>query len=112
VQAKKGDNHVNRLFEGLEGNLDVYMSHGDKLSNVPKGFHTIAETSNSPFAGIAHETKPIYGIQFHPEVRLISEMSTDMLKMIQVTHTPRGIKLLENFAVGICGAKQNWTMAK
>jgi GMP synthase (glutamine-hydrolysing) len=71
------------------------MSHGDKLAAVPVGFHTIATTKNAPFAGIAHETKPIYGIQFHPEV----------------THTPRGKKLLENFAVGICGAKQNWTMA-
>jgi GMP synthase (glutamine-hydrolysing) len=72
------------------------MSHGDKLGTLPANFHTIATTKNAPFAGIAHESKPIYGIQFHPEV----------------THTPRGTKLLENFAVGICQAKQDWTMAK
>jgi GMP synthase (glutamine-hydrolysing) len=76
--------------------LKVWMSHGDKLAGLPVGFHTIAKTPNSPFAGIAHETKPIYGIQFHPEV----------------THTPRGKQLLENFAVGICSAKQDWSMAK
>lgn len=72
------------------------MSHGDKLVKLPEGFHTIATTQNSEYAGIAHETKPIYGIQFHPEV----------------TNTPDGTKLLKNFAVDICGAKQNWTMAK
>ena len=95
VQAKRLNGHVDRLFQDLEDDLIVWMSHGDKLAAVPVGFHTIAITKNAPFAGIAHETKPIYGIQFHPEV----------------THTPRGKKLLENFAVGICGAKQNWTMA-
>ena len=71
------------------------MSHGDKLSQLPEGFHTIATSRNSPYAGIAHESKPLYGIQFHPEV----------------THTPRGKKLLENFAAKICGAKQNWSMS-
>ncbi|KMU86034.1 GMP synthase [Coccidioides immitis H538.4] len=65
-------------------------------ANLPEGFHTIATTANSEYAGIAHETKPIYGIQFHPEV----------------THTPDGTHLLKNFAVDICGAAQNWTMAK
>lgn len=73
---------------------DSWMSHGDKLSQLPAGFITIATSQNSPYASIAHETKPIFGIQFHPEV----------------THTPRGTELLKNFAVGICGAKQNWTM--
>lgn len=72
------------------------MSHGDKLGALPANFHTIATTKNAPFAGIAHESKPLYGIQFHPEV----------------TSTPRGTKLLENFAVGICHARQDWTMAK
>ncbi|KAL2005184.1 hypothetical protein VTN00DRAFT_3034 [Thermoascus crustaceus] len=91
-----GEGHVNRLFAGLEDHVKVWMSHGDKLVKLPEGFHTIATTQNSEYAGIAHETKPIYGIQFHPEV----------------THTPDGTKLLKNFAVDICGAKQNWTMAK
>jgi GMP synthase (glutamine-hydrolysing) len=75
--------------------MTVWMSHGDKLSQLPQGFHAIATTQNSPFAGIAHESKPIWGIQFHPEV----------------THTPRGVKLIENFAAGICGARQDWTMS-
>ncbi len=65
------------------------MSHGDRLSQLPEGFCTIATSHNSPFAGIAHKEKSIFGIQFHPEV----------------THTPRGKDLLRNFAVGICGGK-------
>jgi GMP synthase (glutamine-hydrolysing) len=68
------------------------MSHGDKLSALPSNFHVIATTKNAPFAGIAHESKPLYRLQFHPEVT-------------------RGTKLLESFAVGICHAKQDWTMA-
>lgn len=96
VQAKRHNGHVDRLFKDLEDDLKVWMSHGDKLSALPASFHIIASTKNAPFAGIAHKTKPLYGIQFHPEV----------------THTPRGVKLLENFAVGICGARQDWTMAK
>ncbi|KAI1087490.1 GMP synthase [Rostrohypoxylon terebratum] len=88
--------HADRLYEGLSenGSMRVWMSHGDKLSQLPTGFVTIATTQNSPYASIAHETKPIFGIQFHPEV----------------THTPRGTELLKNFAVGICAVKQNWTM--
>ena len=88
--------HVDRLFDGLEDDIEVWMSHGDKLSHLPSSFHTIATTSNAPFAGIAHDTLSYYGIQFHPEV----------------THTPRGVKILENFAVRICGSKQEWTMDK
>ena len=86
--------HVDRLFDGLMDGLEVWMSHGDKLSHLPPCFHVIASTANAPFAGIAHDARPIYGIQFHPEV----------------THTPKGTRLLENFAVQICGARQNWTM--
>jgi GMP synthase-like glutamine amidotransferase len=48
--------------------MRVWMSHGDKLAKLPEGFHTIAITRNSEFAAIGHETKPIYAIQFHPEV--------------------------------------------
>lgn len=94
VQASRHDGHVDALFKDLEDDFKVWMSHGDKLGALPPQFHTIAATKNAPFAGIAHESKPLYGIQFHPEV----------------THTPRGTQLLKNFAVGICGAKQNWTM--
>jgi len=96
LKAARENGHVDQLFEGLEDDIKVWMSHGDKLGALPPNFHTIATTANSPFAGIAHESKPIYGIQFHPEV----------------THTPRGTQLLKNFAVGICKARQDWTMTK
>lgn len=86
--------HIDRLFHGLEDDMEVWMSHGDKLSHLPTSWLTIATTSNAPFAGIAHESKPYYGIQFHPEV----------------THTPRGTAVLANFAVRICAARQDWTM--
>lgn len=95
LNAQRVNGHVDRLFQGLESDMKVWMSHGDKLAKLPEGFHTIASTRNSEYAAIAHKTQPIYGIQFHPEV----------------THTPNGIKLLKNFAVDICKAKENWTMA-
>jgi GMP synthase (glutamine-hydrolysing) len=95
LKATRVSGHVDRLFEGLEDNMRVWMSHGDKLAKLPEGFHTIAITRNSEFAAIGHETKPIYAIQFHPEV----------------THTIGGNQLLKNFAVNICNAKQSWTMA-
>lgn len=94
LKAERQSGRVDQLFEDLEDEIKVWMSHGDKLGALPPNFHTIATTPNSPFAGIAHESKPIYGIQFHPEV----------------THTPRGSQLLKNFAVGICKARQNWSM--
>jgi GMP synthase (glutamine-hydrolysing) len=95
LTSQRHGTQVDRLFQGLhDGATQVWMSHGDKLSQLPEGFCTIATTKNSPYAGIAHETKPIFGIQFHPEV----------------THTLRGTELLKNFAVGICGAQQNWNM--
>ena len=74
---------------------NMLIGVGDKLSNLPPSFSTIASTENAPFAGIAHNTKPYYGIQFHPEV----------------THTPKGVQVLENFAVNICQARQHWTMS-
>ncbi|KAK1753977.1 GMP synthase [Echria macrotheca] len=95
VAALRVGGPADRLFEGMEDASQVWMSHHDKLSKLPDGFATIATTPNSQFAGIAHMEKQLFGIQFHPEV----------------THTIRGKKLLENFAVTICGAKQNWTMS-
>ncbi|CAF9925781.1 MAG: GMP synthase (glutamine-hydrolyzing) [Alectoria fallacina] len=83
-----------RLFDGLGSELEVWMSHGDKLSSLPPSFLAIATTDNAPFAGIASLNRPIFGIQFHPEV----------------AHTPKGTKILRNFAVGICEARQHWTM--
>ena len=83
----------NSLFKGMNDST-VWMSHGDKLHGLPTGYKTIATSDNSPYCGIVHETKPIYGIQFHPEV----------------THSTQGKTLLKNFAVDLCHAKQNWTM--
>ncbi|KAL9004224.1 MAG: hypothetical protein Q9188_002944 [Gyalolechia gomerana] len=93
---RKGPNpsRVNDLFQDVADEIDVWMSHGDKLSQLPESFSTIAKTSNAPFAGIAHDSKPFYGIQFHPEV----------------SHTSQGTKILENFAVRICKAGQDWNM--
>ncbi|ORY16904.1 GMP synthase-like protein [Clohesyomyces aquaticus] len=93
---KQRDGHVDRLFKGLEDDVEVWMSHGDKLSNMPEDFAITATTANAPFAGIAHKQKMLYGIQFHPEV----------------THTPKGRVLLRNFAVDICQCKTDWTMGK
>ncbi len=94
IKRHQGKDSLDRLLDGLGDNLEVWMSHGDKLAHLPNSFSTIATTSNAPFAGIAHNTKPYYGIQFHPEV----------------THTPQGTKLLRNFAITVCNARQNWTM--
>ncbi|CAI4050123.1 hypothetical protein SUVZ_13G3490 [Saccharomyces uvarum] len=84
---------ANALFKGMNDST-VWMSHGDKLHGLPTGYKTIATSDNSPYCGVAHDTKPIYGIQFHPEV----------------THSTQGKTLLKNFAIDLCHAKQNWTM--
>lgn len=68
LKASRIGGHVDRLFEGLEETMSVWMSHGDKLRNLPEGFHVIGTTQNSEYAAIAHKTEPVYGIQFHPEV--------------------------------------------
>ncbi|MCX8084296.1 MAG: glutamine-hydrolyzing GMP synthase [Calditerrivibrio sp.] len=84
------------FFENLElhGNrLTVWMSHGDKLEKIPAEFEVIGWTDNAPIAAMKHKTKPIYAIQFHPEV----------------VHTDQGDQLLRNFVVDICGCKQIWT---
>lgn len=66
LKAKKIDNgHVDQLFAGLEDDVKVWMSHGDKLSALPEGFHTIATTQNSEYAAIAHGEKHIYGREIY-----------------------------------------------
>lgn len=72
------------------------MSHGDQISQAPPGFLVIARTKTSPFTAIAHETKPFFGIQFHPEV----------------THTPRGKDIIGRFVVNICQCQTSWTMVR
>jgi GMP synthase (glutamine-hydrolysing) len=73
--------------------LHVWMSHGDRVTQLPAGFKVIAETPTAPFAGIADETRGFYGIQFHPEV----------------THTTQGRSILQRFVHDICGCGSLWT---
>ncbi|KAG6016680.1 GMP synthase (glutamine-hydrolyzing) [Claviceps lovelessii] len=95
VTIQKAGSHADRLFAGLGETMHAYMSHFDKLVRLPEEFVVVAKTANSEFAGIAHQTKPIFGVQFHPELE----------------HTPRGSELLRNFSVDICGAQPNWVMS-
>ncbi|MEY2878751.1 MAG: hypothetical protein RLZZ15_1131, partial [Verrucomicrobiota bacterium] len=82
-----------KLFAGLPRKLRIWNSHGDKLEKLPPGFVATAVSDNSPFAAIEDRRRAFYGIQFHPEV----------------FHTERGVDMIRNFLVGVCGAKQDWT---
>ena len=81
--------------EGGQQLLDVWMSHGDKVSQLPPDFELIAETDSCPIAGMAHHDKPWFGIQFHPEV----------------THTLKGEEVFRHFVLSICGCEALWTPA-
>ena len=84
------------LFHGFgrSGATRVWMSHGDKMTSFPAGWHVLAHSGNSPIAAFADPTRRFFGVQFHPEV----------------AHTPRGREVLENFVFRICGARPDWTM--
>ena len=82
------------LFAKLPKSLQVWNSHGDKLTKIPDGFQPVATTENSEYAAIEHRQKKFFGLQFHPEV----------------AHTPRGKEIITNFVHGICGCGRNWTM--
>jgi GMP synthase (glutamine-hydrolysing) len=73
--------------------LDVWMSHGDKVVELPAGFEVVASTDSAPMAAIADDGRAYYGIQFHPEV----------------THTAQGQRILERFVHDICGCEEHWT---
>lgn len=89
-----------KLFEGIEdhveangvSSIDVWMSHGDRVENLPPGFQVIGETDNAPIAAMADEARHFYGVQFHPEV----------------THTRQGGRILERFVRQICGCEALW----
>jgi GMP synthase (glutamine-hydrolysing) len=83
------------LFEGLPPSTPVWMSHGDVVAELPAGFKALAYTENSRYAVIGNGAN-IYGLQFHPEV----------------THTPEGRRIIENFAYRICGCSGSWTPAQ
>jgi GMP synthase (glutamine-hydrolysing) len=82
-----------RLFSKLPKKLRVWNSHGDKLVRIPPGFLAIAKTENSPYAVLEDLKRDFYAIQFHPEV----------------FHTERGVDIIRNFLIGVCGARQDWT---
>jgi len=83
-----------KLFSGLPKNLTVWNSHGDALTEIPKGFRGIASTENSDFSAIEDATRKFYGLQFHPEVE----------------HSQNGVEVLKNFLFSICKCKADWDM--
>ena len=91
--------HLDRVdgsgfLDGMDSRTQVWMSHGDAITQLPKGFTTIGTTENCPFAAIADPQRKLYGVQFHPEV----------------VHTPQGPKLLSNFVHKVCGCPSDWDM--
>ena len=83
------------LFENIPDGSTVWMSHGDHLTRLPDGFRTIAHTENAPIAAVAAEGRPVYGVQFHPEV----------------VHSEHGRQIIENFVLNICGCAGDWSAA-
>jgi GMP synthase (glutamine-hydrolysing) len=83
------------LFSGLGHVVRVWNSHGDKLTQLPRGFSATARTENSPYAAIENAEKKFFGLQFHPEVH----------------HTENGIQILRNFLYNVCGCRGDWSMA-
>jgi len=92
-----------RLLDGIEDHmdddgvlaLDVWMSHGDKVTDLPEGFHIVASTPSCPIAAMADDSRGYYGVQFHPEV----------------THTRQGGRILSRFVLDLCGCEALWTPA-
>ena len=83
---------TSRLFQGLPAEMDVWMSHGDHVTEIPEGFHLTA-TTNDALNAMENESRGIYGVQFHPEV----------------AHTPLGAQVLRNFLFSVCGCKSDWS---
>ena len=82
-----------KLFDGIELDTQVWMSHGDTIASIPSDFKVIGSTADVKVGAFKIEDEPSYGIQFHPEVY----------------HTTQGLDILRNFVVNICGCKQDWT---
>ena len=86
---------MEKLFAGFPHEIDVWMSHGDQVHALPDDFETLASTSSCPFAAVKHKTKPIYGLQFHPEV----------------SHTALGGTLIHNFLYNIANCEGKWHLS-
>src|SRR5437016_6455154 len=82
------------LFDGLGNQLDVWNSHGDEVTALPKGFRVVGTTEGCNFAAVEDRQRKLYGLQFHPEV----------------AHTPCGREILQNFLYHICQCAMDWTM--
>ncbi len=85
----------NILFAGLPKDFTVWMSHGDRVAEIPEGFKVSATSANCPYAAIRDEKRRFYAIQFHPEV----------------VHTQHGSQIIGNFLFKICGAKADWKLS-
>lgn len=83
------------LLAGLPDEMQVWMSHGDQVSQVGDDFEPLAATRTCPFAAVRHRSRPVYGLQFHPEV----------------THSPLGSQILHNFVLNICGCRGTWQLS-
>src|SRR5262249_820939 len=83
------------LFEQLPEQIDVWMSHGDRIEALPQGWQPLAHSTNSPLAAMGNEARHLYGVQFPPEV----------------SHTPLGATVLRNFTLNICCCEPRWTAA-
>lgn len=98
IRVKKQTALLNHIQDHINDNghefLDVWMSHGDKVTKPPAGFKIIASNDAAPVAAMANETQKFYGLQFHPEV----------------THTPQGRKIIERFVHDICNLDYDWNM--
>ena len=90
---KKNDSEIIRNFFKNKKSINVWMSHADQVSKLPKNFKVVASSQNSKFAIVENKAQKFYGVQFHPEV----------------THTENGIKILSNFIFLICKIKKNWS---
>ncbi len=90
---KKRDSLLTKNFYGTKKTKEVWMSHADQVSKLPKNFNVIASSTNSKYAIVENKLKKFYGVQFHPEV----------------THTENGKKLISNFVFLICKIKKNWS---
>lgn len=82
------------LFKGVPRQIQVWNSHGDKLTGLPSGFEAVGSTENSDYAAIEDAQRRIYGLQFHPEV----------------FHSEGGMDIIRNYLFGICGCRGDWTM--
>ena len=98
IQIREQTDLLNHTQDNINDNshefLDVWMSHGDKVTTLPVGFKIMASNDAAPIAAMANETKRFYGLQFHPEV----------------THTPQGKRIIERFVHDICDLGYDWNM--